>query len=95
MDGSSTVRKLRVYKSPRHVQVWFLERSRKTWKDKYMLSKQSEKRLQNGVRDVTKSRQKWADQARALQTQLKQLAAENEALKQKLEVLKKDPRIVL
>jgi cell division protein FtsB len=95
MDGNSVIGKRRIYKSPRHAQVWFLERSRKTWKDKYVLSKQNEKRLENGVRDVTKSRQKWADQARALQARLKQLAAENEALKQELEVLKKDPRIVL
>jgi len=95
MDGHSASAARRVYRSPRHVQVLFLERSRKTWKDKYMLSKQNEKRLQNGVRDVTKSREKWAEQARALQAQLKQLAAENAALKQELEVLKKYPRIVL
>ena len=95
MDGDCASTERRIYKSPRHVQVLFLERSRKTWKDKYMLSKQNEKRLENGVRDVTKSRQKWADEARALQARLKQLAAENAALKQELEVLKKDPRIVL
>lgn len=95
MDGNSASAERRIYRSPRHVQVWFLERSRKTWKDKYLLLKQNEKRLQNGVRDVTKSREKWAQQARALQAQLKQLAAENADLKQELEVLKKDSRSIL
>ena len=98
MDGEPQTGKARIcktYKSPRHAQVWFLERSRRTWKNKYMLSKKFQKRLENGVRDVTKSREKWADKARAQAARLKELEAENAALQQELEVLKKESRFVV
>lgn len=91
MDGESVIGGAQVgYKSPRHVQVLFLRRSRETWKNKYMLSKQNEKRLENAARDVTKSREKWAAKAREQAARLKALEAENAALKQELELLKKE-----
>lgn len=91
MDGESVIGEAKVYyKSPRHVQVLFLQRSRATWKNKYMLSKQNEKRLENAARDVTKSREKWATKAREQAARLKALEAENASLKQELELLKKE-----
>jgi len=91
MDGESVIGEAKVYyKSPRHVQVLFLRRSRAAWKNKYMLSKQNEKRLENSARDVTKSREKWAAKAREQAARLKALEAENASLKQEVELLKKE-----
>jgi peptidoglycan hydrolase CwlO-like protein len=94
MDGDSQASKRILYKSPRHVQVLFLSRSRQTWKDNYMELKQNEKRLENRVRDVTKSREKWAAGARELAMRVKTLEAENAALKQELDALKKEDDFV-
>lgn len=91
MDGESVIGAAKVYyQSPRHVQVLFLRRSRAGWKNKYMLSKQNERRLENAVRDVTKSRDKWATKAREQTARLKTVNAENASLKQELELLKKE-----
>jgi hypothetical protein len=91
MDGASVKGRTKVYyKSPRHVQVLFLQRSRGGWKNKYQLSKQNERRLENAVRDVTKSRDKWATKAREQTARLKSVDAENASLKQELELLKKE-----
>lgn len=93
MDGESVAGKAqmhKVYKSPPHAQRWFLRRSRETWKNNCMLAKQDQKRLENNVRDLTKSRVKWAGQARAQAARLKELEAENAALQQELDLLKKD-----
>ena len=90
MDGESVIGEAKVYyKSPRHVQVLFLQRSRAGWKNKYLLSKRNQKRLENAVRDVTKSREKWAAKARDQAVRLKSVDAENASLKQELELLKK------
>ncbi len=91
MDGASVNGRTKVYyKSPRHVQVLFLRRSRAGWKNKYLLSKQNERRLENAVRDVTKSRDKWATKAREQTARLKTVDAENASLKAELELLKKE-----
>lgn len=93
MDGVLQSGGVKVYKSPRHAQVWFLKRSRDTWKNNCMLAKQNQKRLENRVRDTAKAREKWAEQARAQTARVKELEAENAALKQELEVLKKVPDV--
>src|SRR5258708_38476779 len=59
MDPSSQQGESVEYQSPRRVQVWFLSRSRRRWKQKYQALKREAKRLRNRVADVTKSREKW------------------------------------
>jgi predicted nuclease with TOPRIM domain len=84
MDGEGTA-----YKSPRHAQVWFLQRSRKCWKQKYVQLKEDQKRLLNRVNDVTKSREEWRDEAKDLSARATRLEEENANLKKELEDLKK------
>jgi chromosome segregation ATPase len=78
------------YKTPAHVQAWFLERSRRNWKNKYMTLKADSKRLQNRVNDVTKSREQWRDEARQSERRIEALEDENAKLRQQLAALKKD-----
>jgi peptidoglycan hydrolase CwlO-like protein len=78
------------YKTPRWVQVWFLQRSRNNWKKKYMKLKADKKRIQNQVNDVSKSREKWCEESKELKQRLSELEARNTALQEKLEALKKD-----
>jgi len=54
------------YTTPSWVQAWFLGRSRDKWKAKYKAIKTRAKRLENRVNDVSKSREHWRQQARAL-----------------------------
>jgi hypothetical protein len=69
-----------VYTTPARVQAWFLQRSRRNWKRKYMELKANEKRLENRVHDVTKSREKWRDEAQQLKQRIQELEAENATL---------------
>ena len=78
------------YTTPRWVQAWFLRRSRDLWKNKYTQLKRDSKRLQNRVNDVTKSREQWREGAKQLQQRLRDLEAENAALRQQLAAEKKD-----
>lgn len=78
------------YKTPRWVQVWFLRRSRDNWKRKYMELKTDSKRLQNRVNDVSKSREEWRDETRELERLVRELKAENAALREQLAAEKKD-----
>jgi peptidoglycan hydrolase CwlO-like protein len=78
------------YTTPRHVQVWFLQRSRRNWKKKYGNLKCDAKRLQNRVNDVTKSREKWRQDSKEAQQRVQQLEAELAALQEQLAALKKD-----
>jgi predicted nucleic acid-binding Zn-ribbon protein len=54
------------FTTPRWVQAWFLGRSRDKWKAKYKALKAEAKRLANRVNDVSKSREHWRQQVRAL-----------------------------
>ena len=78
------------YTTPARVQAWFLQRSRDNWKRKYGDLKANEKRLQNRVNDVCKSREHWRKQVDQLTRQLRELEAENAALQEQLAALKKD-----
>jgi septal ring factor EnvC (AmiA/AmiB activator) len=69
------------YQSPRRVQVWFLSRSRRRWKQKYQQLKQEAKRLRNRVADVTKSREKWRAEVEQLRQQLRRCEEELTTLK--------------
>jgi septal ring factor EnvC (AmiA/AmiB activator) len=72
MDPSSQQGEPVEYQSPRRVQVWFLSRSRRRWKQKYQELKQETKRLRNRVADVTKSREKWRAEVEQLRQQMRQ-----------------------
>lgn len=78
------------YTTPAYVQAWFLQRSRDNWKRKYLEVKADEKRLQNRVRDVTKSREQWREDSKEWQQRVQELASENAALQEQLAALKKD-----
>jgi hypothetical protein len=77
------------YKSPRHVQVLFLKRSRRKWKSKCGELRVEQKRLSNRVRDVAKSRDHWRDQAEAEAARAAKLEAEVTALRKSAADLKK------
>jgi len=79
----------RKYTTPRWVQAWFLGRSRDRWKQKYKNLKVDSKRLQNRVADVTKSRERWREQAEQLAQRVQELEAQNAALQKQAVALKK------
>lgn len=90
MDAKSQDGK-RKYLSPRWVQVWFLQRSRDNWKRKYKQLKADAKRMQNRANDVTHSRQKWREQAEQEDRRVKELEAQNTALREQQQAaFKKD-----
>ncbi len=72
------------YSTPSWVQAWFLGRSRDNWKAKYKALKARAKRLQNRVNDLTKSREHWREQVRALRE-------ENAALREQAALKKYGP----
>jgi len=78
------------YKSPPWAQRWFLQRSRENWKNKYMQVKTDAKRLENRVSDVSKSREKWREDAKQLSERVRELEAEIAALQEQLAAEKKD-----
>src|SRR5260370_39524475 len=81
MDGNEQA----VYTSPRHAAVWFLNRSRKLWKEKYQELKKDQKLLRNRVADVTRSREKWRSSAEISQERICELERENAALREQCE----------
>jgi hypothetical protein len=72
----------RDYKSPQHAQIWFLFRSRRGWKQKYMELKKEIKRMRNHVADATRSREKWGEEAKAQRKRAEALEAENRRLRE-------------
>jgi len=89
MEGDCSTKATVGYKSPKHAQIWFLGRSRRTWKNKYKLAKTEQKRLRNGLADVTKSRDAWRAKQETADARLKQLEAESAALAKQVDELKK------
>jgi chromosome segregation ATPase len=81
MDTSSQQGEPVQYQSPRRVQVWFLSRSRRRWKQKYQELKQEAKRLRNRVADVTRSREKWRAEVEQLRQQVRRYEQERATLK--------------
>jgi DNA-binding transcriptional regulator GbsR (MarR family) len=78
------------YSTPHRVQAWFLQRSRNKWKKKYMELKADQKRLQNRLNDVTKSREQWREESKQNACRLQGIEAENAALREQMAALKKD-----
>jgi len=89
MDASNVEERPAAYKTSHRVQAWFLSRSRKRWKQKHQDLKVEAKRLQNRVADVTKSREKWRQEARQLSQRVRELEAQNAALREQAAALKK------
>ena len=89
MDVSNQAERRPEYKSPKRVQVWFLFKSRCRLRRKYRRLKAEQKRLRNRVHEVTRSRQKWRQDAERLGQQAQRLEAENALLRDQLHRLKK------
>jgi SMC interacting uncharacterized protein involved in chromosome segregation len=89
MDKTNCEESTGNYKTSHRVQAWFLGRSRKRWKEKYQALKVEAKRLQNRVADVTKSREKWRQQAEQMSQRVQELEAQNAALQTQAAALKK------
>jgi chromosome segregation ATPase len=88
MDVSKQETGTVAYKSPRHAQVWFLSRSRRTWKNKYRELKVETKRLRNRVADTAKSREQWRREAEELRLRVRELEAENGRLRESAQLKK-------
>ena len=78
------------YTTPPRVQAWFLGRSRSRWKKKYMELKAESRRLNRRVADVTKSREKWRDDAEQLRRRVQELELQTAALQEATAAFKKD-----
>ena len=89
MDAVSQDGKKRKYTTPRWVQVWFLQRSRDNWKEKYKQLRRDAKRMRNCVKDVTHSRENWREQTEQQEQRIQELEAEKAALRE--QVAKKIP----
>lgn len=61
------------YKSPISKVVSFLEKSRDNWKTKYSELMKRTRRLENQVRAVEASREKWRREANQARAELKQV----------------------
>ena len=81
----------KAYSTPRWVQVWFLRRSRDNWKRKSKQLRTDAKRLKNRVNDVTRSRERWRQQAEQADQRLRELEVQNAVLREQA-ALKKDGR---
>lgn len=89
MDAVVVEPLLSKYKSPRAAQVWFLERSRRTWKKNYAALKVEQKRLQNRVSDSGRARDAWRVRAEAAEQRVRELEADNLERQPQLTALKK------
>lgn len=80
--------KKKKYTTPRWVQAWFLQRSRDNWKAKHQQLKRDAKRLLNRVNDVTRSREKWREQAEKREQRIKDLETQVAALQEQVALKK-------
>ena len=92
MDAISQDGEKKKYTTPRWVQVWFLQRSRDNWKEKYKQLRRDAKRMRNRVKDVTHSRENWREQTEQQEQRIKELEAENAALREQVAKKKYRPR---
>lgn len=90
MDASTAETSKAEYTTSRQVQAWFLGRSRDRWKQKYKKLKAEAGRLQRCVADVTKSREKWRDEAKESRRRFQELEAQTAALQEQAAAFKKD-----
>jgi len=90
MDATASAQGSVQYTTSHRIQAWFLGRSRDLWKRKYKELKTEAKRLQNRVADVTKSRERWREEADQLRSRVQELEAHAAALQEQDAALKKD-----
>lgn len=72
------------FKSPRSAQVWFLHRSRQTWKTRCKQQKVELKRMRNNVADARRSRDKSHAEAEELRQRVQILEAQNAGLQEQM-----------
>ena len=77
------------YKSPKRVQAWFLKRSRNKLREKYQELKRHQKRQENRVRDVVKSREQWRGKAEALEARVAELELQKAILEELVAIKKR------
>jgi predicted nucleic acid-binding Zn-ribbon protein len=92
MDAANVEETKEKYTTSHRVQAWFLGRSRQRWKQKHKELKVEAKRLQNRVADVTKSREKWREQAEQMSRRVQELEAQYAALQEQAALKKDGPR---
>ena len=63
MDDTTETGSFTSFLSPWRNLAWSFRKSRESWKTKYLELKRAQKRLQNQLRDVRKSREHWRQQA--------------------------------
>ena len=84
MDGEAVG-----YKSPKHVQVLFLKKSRNKLREKYQEVKRDQKRQENRVRDVAKSREQWRSKAEELEARVAELELQKAILEELVAIKKR------
>ena len=82
MDSVATMTEIRkTFRSPIHVWVPKLLKSRDDWKDKALQRRHQGKLDKLTIRDLTRSRESWRDQAHTLQQHVQQLHEQIEQLR--------------
>lgn len=80
------------YRSPPGKLIKFFKQSRDQWKAKCLAAKARGKGLKHQLRFVEKSKASWKSRVQALEGELAQVRAEQRALAEELEALKKSGR---
>jgi predicted nucleic acid-binding Zn-ribbon protein len=57
------------YKSPWRALAWRFRKSRDNWKSKYQTVKDQTRRMKRQIRDLTGSKEKWQERAKALEVE--------------------------
>jgi hypothetical protein len=79
MDDATSTSSFDTFTSPWRNLAWCFRKSRDSWKKKYRDLKREQKRLQNQLRDVRKSREHWrqvAEQGQQIQAASPPVAGE-------------------
>jgi predicted RNase H-like nuclease (RuvC/YqgF family) len=94
MDGSATMTAIRkTFRSPLHVWVPKLLKSRDDWKDKAQQRRRQGKLDHLTIRDLTRSRASWRQQAHQLHQQLHQQHQQLEQLRRERDRARADAAI--
>jgi predicted nucleic acid-binding Zn-ribbon protein len=79
----------RPYKSPQRKLVRFFARSRAQWKEKCLAAKALVKGLKNRGRFLERSKDYWKRRVKALERELAQRRAHEQAMREEIDALKK------
>jgi chromosome segregation ATPase len=86
---ASEAGKDRLYKSPQRKLVRFFVRSRDQWKEKCLAAKALVKGLKHRGRFLERSKEYWKSRVKALERELAQRSAQEQALQEEIDALKK------